>query len=149
MTATAVWLDGGLVDPAAAVVSAFDHGVTVGDGVFETLRVYGGVPFALRRHLDRLGRSAVQRGVDPGWYLAWTRGRVRFRNAPLGEVAAELGRWFNVSVVVARPADARRRVTVDMPTRPLAEVLDAVTVPLKLRHAQDGERVVIRPPPAR
>jgi branched-chain amino acid aminotransferase len=58
-TATAVWVDGGLVDPASASVSAFDHGLTVGDGVFETLRVYRGTPFALRRHLDRLARSAA------------------------------------------------------------------------------------------
>jgi branched-chain amino acid aminotransferase len=54
-----VWVDGGLVDPASASVSAFDHGLTVGDGVFETLRVYRGTPFALRRHLDRLARSAA------------------------------------------------------------------------------------------
>jgi branched-chain amino acid aminotransferase len=60
---TAVWLDGGLVDPGEARVSAFDHGLTVGDGVFETLRVYGGVPFALRRHLDRLDRSAAGLGL--------------------------------------------------------------------------------------
>jgi branched-chain amino acid aminotransferase len=61
--ATAVWIDGGLVDPATAAISAFDHGLTVGDGVFETLRVYGGTPFALRRHLDRLARSAAGLGL--------------------------------------------------------------------------------------
>jgi branched-chain amino acid aminotransferase len=60
----AVWLDGRLVGPDEARVSAFDHGLTVGDGVFETMRVYGGVPFALRRHLDRLARSAAGLGLD-------------------------------------------------------------------------------------
>jgi branched-chain amino acid aminotransferase len=55
----AAWVDGALIDPRSASVSAFDHGLTVGDGVFETLRVYGGTPFALRRHLDRLARSAA------------------------------------------------------------------------------------------
>lgn len=64
MSPTAVWLDGRLVGPDEALVSAFDHGLTVGDGVFETLRVYGGTPFALRRHLDRLGRSAAGLGLD-------------------------------------------------------------------------------------
>lgn len=62
--ALAVWIDGGLVDPDRATVSAFDHGLTVGDGVFETLRVYRGVPFALRRHLDRLATSAAGLGLD-------------------------------------------------------------------------------------
>lgn len=59
----AAWVDGSLVAPDAASVSAFDHGLTVGDGVFETLRVYRGTPFALRRHLDRLGRSAAGLGL--------------------------------------------------------------------------------------
>lgn len=54
-----VWLDGRLVDAAGAGVSVFDHGLTVGDGVFETLRVYDGRPFAARRHLERLAASAA------------------------------------------------------------------------------------------
>jgi branched-chain amino acid aminotransferase len=60
---TAAWVDGALVPPGAATVSAFDHGLTVGDGVFETMRVYRGTPFALRRHLDRLARSAAGLGL--------------------------------------------------------------------------------------
>ena len=45
----------------------FDHGFTVGDGVFETTKVVRGVPFAITRHLDRLIRSAHGLGlhVDP------------------------------------------------------------------------------------
>ena len=54
-----VWLDGAIVDADAARVSPFDHGLLVGDGVFETLRVYGGVPFAWRRHHERLVESAA------------------------------------------------------------------------------------------
>jgi len=56
-----VWLNGELIDERIASVSVFDHGLTVGDGIFETLRVTGGRPFALTRHLVRLGRSA--RGI--------------------------------------------------------------------------------------
>jgi branched-chain amino acid aminotransferase len=63
MTAPLVWLDGRLVPEAEASVSAFDHGITVGDGVFETMRVYAGVPLALDRHLDRLDRSALGLGL--------------------------------------------------------------------------------------
>jgi branched-chain amino acid aminotransferase len=59
----AVWLDGALVPPDQAVVSVFDHGFTVGDGVFETVKVMGGRPFALRRHLERLHRSAQGLGL--------------------------------------------------------------------------------------
>ena len=58
-----LWIDGSLVPEEEAVVSALDHGLTVGDGVFETLRVYRGVPFALSRHLVRLGRSCDGLGL--------------------------------------------------------------------------------------
>lgn len=59
-----VWLDGELMAEDEATVSVFDHGVTVGDGVFETLRAIDGVPFAPRRHLERLRRSATGLGLD-------------------------------------------------------------------------------------
>lgn len=58
-----VWLDGELVDAALARVSPFDHGLLVGDGVFETVRVYDGAPFAWTRHLDRLAHSASGLGL--------------------------------------------------------------------------------------
>ena len=58
-----VWVDGTLSDQADAQVSAFDHGITVGDGVFETAKVIDGVPFALSRHLARLADSARGLGL--------------------------------------------------------------------------------------
>lgn len=58
-----IWVNGELQDESAATVSVFDHGFTVGDGVFETIKVVEGVPFALRRHLDRLARSASGLGL--------------------------------------------------------------------------------------
>ena len=58
-----VWIDGSLVDVDDARISPFDHGLLVGDGVFETMRVYGGRPFAWRRHLDRLAASANGLGL--------------------------------------------------------------------------------------
>ncbi|WP_203335547.1 aminotransferase class IV [Nocardioides limicola] len=60
-----VWIDGQLLpDPQDAAVTVSDHGLTVGDGVFETLKVLDGVPFALSRHLDRLDRSAAGLGLE-------------------------------------------------------------------------------------
>ncbi|MBV2354446.1 aminodeoxychorismate lyase [Streptomyces sp. J2-1] len=61
-----IWLDGGLHDAGAARVSVLDHGLTVGDGVFETVKTVEGRTFALTRHLDRLARSARGLGLpDP------------------------------------------------------------------------------------
>jgi branched-chain amino acid aminotransferase len=58
--ATTVMIDGRLVPPEQAVVSVFDRGFLYGDSVFESLRTYGGVPFALDEHLARLERSAAR-----------------------------------------------------------------------------------------
>jgi len=58
------WIDGELVPLAQARVSVLDHGLVVGDGVFETLRVYDGVPFAWTRHLARLKASATGLGLE-------------------------------------------------------------------------------------
>lgn len=60
-----IWLNGALLDDARARISVFDHGLTVGDGVFETVKVTGGAPFALTRHLRRLGASAAGLGLPP------------------------------------------------------------------------------------
>jgi branched-chain amino acid aminotransferase len=57
------WVNGELVDPAAPAIAAVDHGVTVGDGVFETCKVVDGVPFALQRHARRLDRSMAGLGL--------------------------------------------------------------------------------------
>lgn len=54
----------GVVGPVDELrISPLDHGLLVGDGVFETMRVYGGVPFAWTRHLRRLERSAAGIGL--------------------------------------------------------------------------------------
>lgn len=52
-----VWVDGARVDPAGPAVSAVDHGVTVGDGAFETAKIEDGTPFAMTRHPAPLSLS--------------------------------------------------------------------------------------------
>ena len=53
----------GIVDPAEPVIHADDLGLLRGLAVFETIRIYGGRPFALDAHLDRLQRSADRLGL--------------------------------------------------------------------------------------
>ena len=61
--AVRVWVNGEQVDPTAPTIAALDHGLTVGDGVFETCKVIDGVPFALTRHAARLDRSMAGLGL--------------------------------------------------------------------------------------
>ncbi|WP_121192993.1 aminotransferase class IV [Motilibacter peucedani] len=58
-----VWVQGRILPAEDAVVGVLDHGFTVGDGVFETVRVSANVPIALSRHLARLTRSATALGL--------------------------------------------------------------------------------------
>ncbi|WP_299541131.1 aminotransferase class IV [uncultured Streptomyces sp.] len=95
-----IWVNGGLSEAEDARVSVLDHGLTVGDGVFETVKVAAGRPFALTRHLDRLTRSARGLGLpDPD----------------LDEVRRAIG-----AVVAANPAElARLRITYTGGVSPL------------------------------
>lgn len=64
---TWVWVDGTLATADEARVGALDHGITVGDGAFETCKVVEGTPFALTRHLARLRRSAATIALELPW----------------------------------------------------------------------------------
>jgi branched-chain amino acid aminotransferase len=59
-----IWLNDQLVDSQSAKVSVFDHGFTVGDGAFETLKVVDKNPVALTRHIERLAYSLKTIGID-------------------------------------------------------------------------------------
>lgn len=70
--ATLVNLDGVLVPPERAQVSIFDRGFLYGDSIYEVIRTYGGRPFELGRHLDRLKGSAARIALP----LPWSRERL-------------------------------------------------------------------------
>ncbi|WP_141799100.1 aminotransferase class IV [Nocardioides sp. SLBN-35] len=121
-----VWINGRVLsDPMAPAVPVTDHGLTVGDAVFEAVKVVDGKPFALGRHLDRLERSAaglglvgldvddVRRGVAAvleGEPLPLGRLRITVTggNAPLGS-----GRGDDplTAIVVAAPMDPAQETT--------------------------------------
>jgi branched-chain amino acid aminotransferase len=58
ISAMLVYLDGRFVAREKALVSVFDHGFLYGDGIYETMRAYGGRLFLLKKHLARLKHSA-------------------------------------------------------------------------------------------
>ncbi len=54
-----IWLDGRIVAASTPAIAATDPAVLHGAGLFEVTRAYGGVPFRLRDHLERMRRSAA------------------------------------------------------------------------------------------
>jgi branched-chain amino acid aminotransferase len=61
-----IWVNGDLLPRERAVVSVFDSGFVLGDGVWEGLRVSGGHPVFLEQHLDRLEEGARAIMLDLG-----------------------------------------------------------------------------------
>jgi branched-chain amino acid aminotransferase len=114
------WVNGQLLaDPRAPVVGASDHGLTVGDGVFEVVKVVEGRPFALDLHLERLARSAlglglpaadqqeVRRGIAAvldGQSLPLGRIRITWTGGP-SPLGSDRGDGPPSLVVVAAPMD--------------------------------------------
>ena len=84
------WVDGHLLDsPEQAAIAVTDHGFTVGDGVFEAVKVVDGRPFALERHLSRLRVSARGLGlpdVDLDAVRAGTRSVLAGERLELGRL---------------------------------------------------------------
>ena len=125
-----VWVNGELLDPTLAAVSVFDHGLMVGDGVFETIKCVNGESFALTRHLDRLKLSAERLGLpEPdvdaiaegvrGCLAAappWPLGRIRVTytsgNGPLGSDRGNQGTNAVVIVGAQAPFPESASVTV-------------------------------------
>jgi branched-chain amino acid aminotransferase len=130
MSLAPVWINGTLYAPEDARVSVFDHGILVGDGVFETIKAVRGVSFALTRHLERLAVSAAGLGLPepdldairqgtldvlaaaPAWDLA--RIRITFTSGvgPLGSDRGDQGPTAVVAVAEQRPFSATGDVSV-------------------------------------
>ncbi|WP_028473499.1 aminotransferase class IV [Nocardioides alkalitolerans] len=115
------WVNGRLLENAdEPALVATDHGVTVGDGVFESIKVLDGRPFALTRHLDRLQTSAdglgltgvdvdaVRSGIDAvlaAEHVDFGRLRVTVTGgpAPLGSGRGDAAPTLLVSAVSMQP----------------------------------------------
>lgn len=84
------WVNGKVLDNISdPAVSIADHGFTVGDGVFEAVKVVDGIPFALTRHLNRLASSARGLGlppVDDAWVRRAVAESLAGQDLPLGRL---------------------------------------------------------------
>ncbi len=150
-----VSVNGQLGDAEALRISPLDHGLLVGDGVFETMRVYDGAPFAWTRHLARLGRSATGLGLptpasgglrDLADAVIEANGLVDARlritltggPAPLGSERAEV----EPTIVVAASGLTPWPPTADVVTVPWTRNERAATAGLKTISYADNVRAL-------
>jgi branched-chain amino acid aminotransferase len=115
-----IWFEGRLYGPdETPVVPVTDHGLVVGDGVFEALKITAAGPFAVQRHLDRMTRSAkalelplpdheVVRGAIEAVCAGqdWEFGKIRitYTGGP-GPLGSQPAYGPATLVVIAEPAD--------------------------------------------
>ncbi|HSU17557.1 FecR family protein [Longimicrobium sp.] len=92
------------------------------------------------------GGVKVERGAATREDVAWTTGRLVFRDAPLAEVAAEMRRWYGVTLRVDDPALAARHLTADFQGQSAGAALRIVAATLggELRMRGDTA-VIVRP----
>ncbi|MFM1818660.1 MAG: hypothetical protein RIS61_258 [Actinomycetota bacterium] len=121
MSKTVCYVNGQLLDSDQANVSVFDHGFTVADGVFETLKFQSGQPFAVDRHIKRLRKSCDGLGIafpDEGTLRNAidsvsqangdiAQGRMRITvtsgNGPLGSDRINISPTLVISVAAQKP----------------------------------------------
>ena len=124
MGESAIFLNGEIVSGDRAKVSVLDRGFLYGDGVFETMRTYGGKIFHLEDHLDRLFRSANLLQLGLPWTRSWLESSIKSTlaaNAPGEDVLIRL----TVSRGVGRdgldpPKNAEPTIVIAV--RPLPEI---------------------------
>lgn len=110
-------VDGRITPTGEATVPLRDDGLYRGDGAFEVIRLYEGLPFALTDHLDRLGRSAatIQLEFD----------RVALEREIDALLAEAGGVDGQLRLIVTRGG---RRIAATEPLPPHAETLRLATV---------------------
>jgi len=119
-------LNGRLTPAAEASVSPLDRGFLYGDSVFETLRTYGGRPFRLTSHLDRL-RSSAQRLAIP-----WPEPRL--------SIDTEIGR----ALEAARNTESAIRIMLTRGVGPIGYDPSGIAFPTLVVHV----RPCPEPPPS-
>lgn len=92
------------------------------------------------------GRVRTERAAATEDDVAWTRGRLVFRDAPFEQVAADLRRWYGVQLA-ADPAVAGRRLTASFQGEPPDAVLRVISLALGAEVEVRGDSAVLRDAP--
>jgi transmembrane sensor len=97
--------------------------------------------------VDDSGRIRRDSAAVASDYTAWTTGRLVFRDAPVREIVAEIGRTYGVDIRLADTSASARRMTWTVPvaTRTLDDVLLVLTDLLGAHSTRAGRLVTIAP----
>jgi transmembrane sensor len=96
--------------------------------------------------VTRTGVVQAERGAATDDDLAWTRGRLVFRNADISELTADLRRWYGVELSVTDSVLAGRHFTGPfLEGEPRTRVLEAIAIAFGARVEWRGDTAIFRP----
>ena len=96
-----------------------------------------------RGSIDARGNVRVERQSVRDDDVAWTTGRLVFRDASLTRVAGEIHRWYGVTLHVADPALLDRHVTASFNGEPIDQVLKILGLTLGARVDRQGDSAIV------
>ena len=131
-------------DDSAGTRVAVDSG-SVAIGAADQNHVRGAVLNARDRAIvDAQGVVSVERSAVSADDLAWTEGRLVFRDAPLVLVGAELYRWYGVRLRVEDSSLVNLHLTASFSGEPIDRVLNVIALSLGARIERQGNVAVLQ-----
>ena len=94
--------------------------------------------------VDQQGQVSAVHDADVTGALAWTTGRLVFRDTPLREVVAELDRWYDLDIRVSDAPAADRRLTASFSDESVPLVVERIALSLNLQVDSHGRTIVFR-----
>ena len=146
-----VWLSGRFVPEPEARVPAGSRALLLGMGLYESIRISGGVPPLLDQHLERLGTAAERWGLKLGgfdWASILTELAER-NQLSQGRARITLAEDFTLITCRALPAELEReqREGIELATevleRPLAEAKSTSRFALEVAERQIGGEALL------
>jgi transmembrane sensor len=101
-----------------------------------------------RATVDLKGVVVIERSAVSDDDLAWTQGRLVFRDAPLILVGAELYRWYGVRLRVADSSLSNLHLTASFSGEPVDRVLNVIALSLGARIERQGNVAILHRAPA-
>lgn len=90
------------------------------------------------------GRTVPERTASTAEDLAWTQGRLVFRDASMDQVAAEVRRWYGVELRAGDAAVGGRRLTASFDGEPREQVLRVIALAVGAELTLRGDTAVLR-----
>jgi len=96
-----------------------------------------------RGTFSRNGEIVASTITDTERYLDWTKGKLTFRDTPVGEVKSRLERWYDIEVILEGDFSVGEQLlTGTFEDVPLSVVLSSIALSLDLHYKQDGNTVI-------